>query len=308
MGFGFSEGAAMWWLSTSDLSRELDGVKKTGAKWLRILVDWSKIETSRGSYNWSQLDAMISAASSRGLTVLANIMNTPTWARPSGSFLTAPPTDDTYLANFLRAFVGRYFWKVSYYEIWNEPNLLLFFGGANDPTRYTSMLKTAYTTIKCAQWWGTVIVAGMARSVSGLSPLTYYQKMYAAGARSYFDATAMHPYVYPSGISANPENAVSDTLAIRNLMVAKGDSNKKMWLTEIGAPTLPSVATGVTQTEQANEITSVLATAADYSWVGPTFIYSIRDYGTSPTDLEQHFGALYDYDWNIKSTGRALGL
>ncbi|SDU61179.1 Cellulase (glycosyl hydrolase family 5) [Gordonia westfalica] len=305
-GFGFAGGSGLLWLNDADLGRELDAVKRTKATWLRVTVDWNSIEAAKNSYNWSTPDRIINAARARGLKVLANVVSSPPWSRPAGTFFTAPPTNNSDLSAFLKKFIARYGSKVTNYQIWNEPNLPIFFGWTVDAARYTSLLKAAYSTIKSAQWGSTVIAAGLARSGGWNSPPNFVTAMYNAGAKGSFDALAMHPYVFPGGLYANPENAVTDIPAVRNLMIARGDGAKKIWFTELGAPT-GTAADAVSEWEQAKQITDVMGFAVSAGFVGPTFIYSIRDTGTNLADREQNFGAIYKHDWTPKYAASVLG-
>ncbi|WP_336286204.1 hypothetical protein [Gordonia hongkongensis] len=299
-------GSGFLWATDADLNRELDAAARTDATWLRVTLDWNAIEATKGAYNWSGPDRLINGARARGLKVLANVVSSPAWARPAGSFFTAPPTHNADLNTFLRRFIARYGNAVTHHQIWNEPNLPIFFGGGIDAVRYTSLLKSAYSTIKSAQPGATVISAGMSRSAGWNSPVNFHTAMYNAGAKGGFDALAMHPYVFPSGLHANPENAISDVPAVRNLMVARGDGNKKIWFTELGAPT-GTAPEAVSEWEQAKEITDVLGFASSAGYVGPTFIYSIRDNGPNAADREQNFGSIYKHDWTPKYAAGVLG-
>src|SRR5688572_1836799 len=51
-GAGFSEGSAILWDSDSELARRLDGIKATGATWVRIDIRWPDVEWAKGSFNW----------------------------------------------------------------------------------------------------------------------------------------------------------------------------------------------------------------------------------------------------------------
>lgn len=143
--------------------------------------------------------------------------------------------------------------------------------------------------------------------------------MYEAGAKGFFDAAAMHPYVFPPGIAATP-NGWTETEQICSVMVANGDGAKQIWLTETGAPTAPGpvgggsstgsggfgVADMVTQEQQAAQIVDVLGAAAASGYCGPAFIYSVRDWGTSPSNREDNFGALLTNDWQPKPGASVL--
>ena len=66
-------------------------------------------------------------------------------------------------------------------------------------------------------------------------------------------------------------------------------------------------ADGVSQSEQAAQIRSVLAAAAATPYCGPAFVYSIRDTDTADrAERESNFGALLTTDWQPKAAAVAL--
>ncbi|KNA93352.1 cellulase family glycosylhydrolase [Gordonia sp. w5E2] len=320
-GYGFAQGAPQLTMSAADLNRELDAVSKTRGEWLRVLINWSEIESTKGTYNWAVTDRVIKAARAHKLKVLSLVLSTPAWARRGGALagMYAPPSNPASIAPFLKAFIKRYP-DVTRHEIWNEPNLPAFWGlyPAN-PTEYTALLKASYTAIKAVQPSSTVVAAGMS---PGAGAVDFVTKMYAAGAKNYFNATAMHAYVFPKGINSKP-NGWSETQQVRSVMTSNGDAGKKIWLTEMGAPTRPAAGTSgssdfglgslgfgatdmVTQQEQATQIVDVLRAAGQSGYCGPAFLYSVRDQGTSSNNREDNFGALLTNDWQPKITATVL--
>ncbi len=307
-GYGFSDGAFMENMPIDDVNRELDAVSKTGASWLRILIDWSRIEPVKGQYDWGYVDGLVNAARAHNLNVLGLIAYTGQWARPPGSSFTAFPVNPADYGDFSAAVVRRYADRVSHWELWNEPNLPLFSGNtASNGARYTELLKAAYPAIKLVQPNSTVVSAGLSRLLGDDSPPAFMDQMYAAGAKGFFDAAAAHPYVFPGGLAGDTDNGWSDVGRIHDLMVANGDGGKKIWMTELGAPTSDPSAEGVSQSEQAKQITDVLAAATATGYTGPAFIYSIRDTDTSNQgDQEANYGSLLTTDWQPKATAAAL--
>jgi hypothetical protein len=306
-GYGFGDGAQMTWLSADDVNRELDAVAATSGTWLRVLIPWSQIEPRKGTFDWGHTDLVVNAAAAHELRVLGVIAYAPDWAHPGGSSVTSPPDDAMDYGTFAAAVAQRYGGRVSNWQLWNEPNLPEFFGdSASNAARYTDLVKAAYSAIKAVQPGSTVVLAGLSRLLGDESPPAFLDRMYAAGARGSFDAAAAHPYVFPGGIAADSDNGWSDVGRLHDVMVANGDGDKKIWMTEFGAPTSED-ADGVSPQEQAKQITDVLAAAAATGYSGPAFIYSIRDTDSAKrTDRESNFGSLLTSDWQPKLAAGVL--
>jgi hypothetical protein len=92
-------------------------------------------------------------------------------------------------------------------------------------------------------------------------------------------------------------------VSLRSIMRDNGDGNKKIWLTEYGAPTWGpgnttddgsfhwwSAPTHVTESYQAEMLEDAYEYVENVSWDGPLFWYSYRDLGTDENDVENFFG------------------
>ena len=304
-GYGFSQYGGDIKLSPETLTRELDAVAKTNATWLRVVLDWFRVEPVKGLYDWAYIDRVVDSARAHDLKVLLVIGFAPEWARPPGTSWSAPPQNASDFAAFAGAAVARYGSRVSNWEIWNEPNSSDYFGSTGDAaTRYTDLLRAAYVAIKKLQPAATVLSAGMSRT-GEIPPAKFLEQMYALGAKGFFDAAAMHPYVSPGGLAADSYGGWSAVADMHNVMVSQGEGSKKIWMTELGAPTMPPPL-GVSQEEQAEQITEVLAAAAALEYSGPAFIFTIRDAENMAADPEANYGALLTTDWQAKATARML--
>lgn len=317
-GYGFGEGGNLVYLTDEELARELDAVVDAGGTWIRMPVRWSMIERQPGQLDWSSTDRIVAAAQARDLQVLATFVDAPDWAR-DGLYVSGPPKDMDQFALFAQLTVLRYGGYIDDWQVWNEPNLPAYYGFVeNRPQNYTAMLKAVYPAIKAVQPNSTVVAAGMAREEGVDSPGVFLLQMYEAGAQGYFDAYAMHPYVFPGGIDSDPLNAWSDVERVHYAMTVFGDGDKKIWLTEVGAPTtctycsllepfIGSSAITVSEQEQAKQITDIFAAASELGYVGPIFIHGIRDQGIFPDFwADSNFGALLTNDWQPKYTAWIL--
>jgi hypothetical protein len=299
---GFSDGSSILGRSGVDLARELDAIAATGATYLRIDVYWGLIEPQPGAFDWTTTDQLVGGARSRGLKVLGILDYTPAWARPAGTDDHHPPSKPADYANFARAAVQRYAPQgVRAWEIWNEPNMDAFWRPAPNPSAYVALLTAAYPAIKGADAGATVLTGGLspapdAADGSTLAPVTFLEGIYAAGGGGNFDALGHHPSNYPympmkpepSNYNYNAFGGV--TPALHQTMQAHGDGAKKIWATEMGAPTPYN---GMTTDYLAAYIREAYSAWGSWSYTGPLIWYGYRDAGTNPSDIEDHFGVTY---------------
>ncbi len=291
---GFSEGAGLGGREGAPLEAELAGIAATGARYLRIDVDWSAIEQGPGTRDWSVVDRIVDQARACGLDVIGLLAYTPAWARAPGTTEHSPPTDPSNFAAFARAAVERYAPRgVKAWEVWNEPNLTFFWEPAPDPAAYAALLAPTYDAIKAVDPSSTVITGGLvpAEHLSrqeGMKPLPFLERVYAAGGAGKFDAVGYHPYTYPALPTDDPGDGpfVSVTPKLHDLMAKHGDRNKQIWGTEMGATTIP----GTPPEFLAESITRAYRQWDRWSFTGPLIWFSYLDAGTNPDQPEDNLG------------------
>jgi hypothetical protein len=293
----------LYGMTHADIDRTLNEMQAMGVQNVRVLIPWSGIEVADNYFYWDTMDYIVNAANERGMGILGVLNSTPAWAvAPGAAPVVSPPASTAQYAEFVSAVAQRYAGKISAYEIWNEPNAYYYWNPGPDPAAYTELLKAAYPAIKAADPNATVIggVVGWVNDVQGLamSPANFVQGMYDAGAAGYFDALSYHPYHYTLPFSQGAQYGdiapISQLELMHQEMVANGDGNKLIWASEYGEPT--SVADEPTQ---AAFIQDFLTTWSQFSYTGPSFIYTTRDRNSQSTDPEATLGLLHD-DWTPK--------
>lgn len=110
----------------------LDATAASGTGMVRIDLNWLDAQPSSAPPDFTLFDAIVDGALARGLTVLGVIGYTPAWASQgdvmgdgSVNDLPIPGTYDAFVAATVSHFEGR----ITHYELWNEPNLSVFFEG-----------------------------------------------------------------------------------------------------------------------------------------------------------------------------------
>jgi polysaccharide biosynthesis protein PslG len=292
----------------------LTDMKSVGITWIRIDIDWATVQPGGPrSYDWSRFDRTLQRARMNGIKVLGIIDYAAPWARRDecASLQGCPPANYAAYARYAKAVVKHFGSLLSAVEIWNEPNATHFWMKGWNATDYVSMLKRASAAIRSVNPSLPIVSAGLAQRCDcdgNISPLTFTRDMYDAGAKSAFDALGYHPYTFPALPSDDKHSVGWSQMnrtkpSLRSIMAAAGDGGKKIWLTEMGAPTGgpgaratctdPNFSANpdhVNDCLQNRIITQEIGRAKSQKWIGPAFIYSYKDEGEAASTSENHFG------------------
>jgi hypothetical protein len=301
---GIAAGGGLSKISTSTLNAELDHMVALGITWVRFDIEWGDVQYSSSSTSastWGAYDTLVNALVAHHLKGLGVIDFTPAWARAPGCTggVECPPADPETFATFAAEVAARYAPDgMHYWEIWNEPNSFNFWATSVNCGAYTAVLKATYPAIKAADPNAVVITGGLAPESTNnvsMSPTDFLSCIYNDGGEGYFDAVGDHPYVFPEFPSSDSSGAwaqMSETTpSLRSIMVANGDANKKIWLTEFGAPTNgPDPNWYVSESTQAAQVTDAIDLYESYPWAGPIFWYTFQDSGTDASTNENFFG------------------
>lgn len=300
------------------LSRQFDLMDAMHVTWVRMDVDWSAVEPERGQFDWSYPDAIFDEAVARGKKVLVVLAFSPAWARPSaaGPADTAShvrPEQLSDFAEFATVAAERYAARgVSGWEIWNEPNSTKFWPPQPNADEYGALFRAAATAVRGVDPKATLLVGGLAPRYdgpeAGIAPADYLDQLYANGTAQLADAIAVHPYSFPAlPMDASPKNIVggfADLPALHGVMVKHDDGEKKIWITEFGAPT-GTGPNAVSEDAQAKALIQARDQVRGWEWAGPLIYYELVDGGTDPGEIEENFGVLRE-DLTLKPAAVAL--
>ena len=209
-----------------------DRMAQAGVTSSRMAASWREIEAVPGIYDFSLIDADVYHAVEHGIEPYVLVVNTPGWAREDGiPSHFGPPTEESapYFIAFCTALAQRYGSLATHYEIWNEQNGCGWeFPPFNQVDEYLPWLRRAYQGLKAGNPDCMVSIGGL-DDAEGHSPYfmnPLYELLDGPDDRP-FDAVATHPY----GPAAELRWKLRQ---LRDIMVANGDSDKPVWLTEWG--------------------------------------------------------------------------
>ena len=243
-----------------NLPRQLDSMVASGVESLRVVFNWAAAEpyaswsdvpaaqrhrfTDVGNMpiDFSAMDGIVGPAAQRGLSIMPVILFAPQWAAaPAGlpGAYAVPASDATY-GTFAAALARRYgphgtYWRshprdrsvpIRLWQIWNEPNLTLYWPAARFPAGYVDLVHAAHDAIRKVDPGAKIVLAGMPNDSWNILP-----KIYAVpGASRYFDVVAVHPFTkYPAGV-------ITILQMVRDAMNQAGDTRKPIIASEVSFP------------------------------------------------------------------------
>ena len=228
-----------WGIQIGSLERvHLAKAAAIGAKWTRLNASWRGIETQKGVYLWEKTDEAFATALEHGITPFVCLDGAnPLYCSPSdeidpqqkeiyGSSL-APPTKDPKALEawlrFIRAVVGRYKEKIHYWEIWNEPNHLHYWGAPPNGTEYGTLVRETAKAIREVDPTAKIIAGALA----GLDP--EFTDKFLAGSANLLDIITFHNY------GELPEERIYKAIEVWNV-INKHKPSLELWQGECGYP------------------------------------------------------------------------
>lgn len=201
-------------------------------------AQWAEVNPAPGIYDWSGVDARVAAAEARGAAVIYTLGGrTPRWASarpdetdgspgggsPYGPGQAAEPRSDALWRSWVRTVATRYRGRIKFWEIWNEPDLPLFYTG--NPDRLVELARSARAVLKQVDPGNQVLTPGFS-NVGGPGLLDYFL---AAGGGATADIVASHFYV------DRPEDNGGWRMAnLQGVLARYGAAAKPLWNTEQG--------------------------------------------------------------------------
>jgi hypothetical protein len=276
---------------------QYDLAQSLGFKWVRTEMFWTDVESVRGVYDFILYDQIRSNLASR-------------WMRPhfilcygnplytGGTWLKPPVTPAAVqaFAAFAQAATAHFAGQGVQFEVWNEPNISLFWPDPN-AAAYAQLAKASIPLMHSADSSTNVSTGGMA----GLG-LGFLHRLIPAGGAAAADAIALHPYR-----SQEPELLSGDlTDALSRLAATVPANPKVIWSTEAGYSSgwYGNGHSPANRTLQAIYGARQILTA---SALGIPFqvVFALHDHGTDAWNTQDNFG-IFDNAYQPKPMTSAV--
>jgi len=199
-------------------------------------ICWPEIQPDNGKdYNFSMLDKYVEMAEEHSVEIVINIGLSPKWAakRPNDksgygeNFTASEPGDINNWKKYVKTIAKRYKGKIKHWEIWNEPDMKMFFTGTTK--KMAELVKEASIILKEVDPENKII----SPPVTGyLVLIPWLNRFLMAGGKDYIDIIGTHFYVwFKSNI---PEKIINTVNTIQSYQKQNNIEQKPIWDTECG--------------------------------------------------------------------------
>ena len=255
---------------------ELAMIRAAGFRWVRMDFVWAATERQRGSYNFAIYDTLVADLEKEGLRALFIL----DYSNPLYDGGLSPHSEEGRgaFAAWAAAAVRRYAGKGFLWEIWNEPNIPMFWKPTTNAADYVKLALAAGRAIRAAAP-GEAIVGPATSQVD----LPFLRTCFEGGLLEQWDAVTVHPYRQTA-----PGTVTNDYAKLRALIAEHAPAGKSVPILS-GEWGYSAVWKGFDELRQAEMLSEQFAVNRAEG-IPLAIWYDWRDDGTDPHEPEHHFG------------------
>jgi hypothetical protein len=252
-------------------------IAATGFKFVRMDLFWKLTEKTKGQYNFNDYEGLMSSLTTNNMFAYFILDHAGNPLYTESNSITTDAARKAY-GEWAAAAVDHFKGRGIIWEIWNEPNVKLFWNGKPDVAQYRAMALEAVKAIR--KKTKNEIIVGPATSID----LIFLEECFKVGLLNYWDAVSVHPYR-----ASNPETVFSEYLNLKNLIKKYAPNGKSIPIISGEWGYYDTVWKNFNTTAQAKYLprellTNVMNNIPVSAW------YDWHDDGTNASDPEHHFG------------------
>lgn len=292
--FLFGMNAHLFFLPEKEYGLAVEAMKFAGVKLLRIDAFWDSIQPAENTWNFQRMDKLVGDMQKNGITLNVILHPNPRWAAPPEhrknywDWSRCRPRPGAY-RTFAQKMAERYRGKVSFWEIWNEADLIC--KSIITDREYAEVLKEGAEGIRKGDHGAWIATCGFA-SISHPRSQKNFQRNVLRDAKGFYDIHAFHQH------GGFPEFA--SVIDNEFLPMRKELGVTEPWFANETALT----SAGGTERVQAITVFKKILFAwsrgsVSYNW------YNLRNKGIEPFNGEHNYG-IFTYDFHPKAAFSAF--
>lgn len=216
-----------------------------GVKWARLQTGWAKTEKQEGIYDFAWLDQVVDQVRERSVIPWLSISygNALYTEGASATGVGFPPIhtpkERAAWQAYVRALVEHFRDRVTYYEVWNEPDLSSFWKCGPKAADYVDLVRLTVEAIRELQPDARVVGGAIAWGITPWS-IKYLEDCMRAGLHELVDVISYHGY------KSIPERHTTQEFPAFKHVLAKYNPKLDFWQGEAGMQSqVPEKARGV---------------------------------------------------------------
>ena len=230
-------------------------------------------------------------AKKHGIRMLGILGFPPRWASTAPTDAARPwvyKPDLKALARFVEAVTREYRGLVDHWEIWNEPNIRVFWAPEPDPKEFFDVVKVAYAAAKRGNPRCTVITPGLAGAGRQRHGMSFLDELIRLGLPKHCDAISIHPY---RQTSPEASDLVGDLVHIADLSAQHG-GRRNLWVTEWCWTT--QIGGGSTERRSAQMLARAIPLALSTGLMDRIIWFRLHDPGVDRFYTEHNYGLCHN--------------
>ena len=209
-------------------------LQRSGIKYLRISFGWDAIEYEKDKYDWLFWDDFVkTGVEEYGITMVPYICYTPAWNSPESAdsfyYWNNPPKDFDQFGEFMFDLVTRYKKYIKTWEIWNEPDISIYWR-TQDVGQFAEFHKIGADAVRKADPNAKVVLGGIAYRPDWIESLFKDH-----GVSEYVDVVNCHNYF--ETWHHNPVEEITEYVNDVYEVVKEYGNNQPIWMAEVGYST-----------------------------------------------------------------------
>jgi hypothetical protein len=273
--------------SRGPIENNLKLASDMGIRWLRDDGSWGSIEREKGVYKVPPTFDRFLRTARKDWGCEPLIILDYSNSLYCKDRAVATEEERQAFANWAEFMAREYKDSVTYWEVWNEPNIS-FWQPTPNPHDYALLLKATYAAVKRGNPDAKVV----AMVTAGID-LTFIEAVLSEGTVGYFDAVSVHPYRYPRAPEAGKLTMLGHLQKLVDLLAKYGIKDTPIYNSEVGWPNQDDPR-GLPEATSANYLSRMYVQLCSIPQIRATFWYDFQNDGLKKDYNENNFGLLHN--------------
>ncbi|MCY9026863.1 glycoside hydrolase family 5 protein [Priestia megaterium] len=264
---------------------DIQMIADAGFKWVRIDIFWERVETKKGHYDFknSGYDKLNKKLKDHNIKPYYILNYSNSLYEKDRSIVT--DGGRTAFSEFVKATTKRYKNQGGIWEIWNEPNIALFWENQPSYEDYARLVKVVAPIIKKQDPSGLVVAPAI--STLNNNGLSWLNEVLDQNILNEIDAISVHPYRLTS-----PETVVNDYRKLKKMIKLYTDKDIPIISSEWGY-SMADRELPLTETQQAKYLTRMFLINLQED-IPVSIWYDWKNDGNDPDDKQHNYGITFN--------------